>query len=76
MALLLGGCAGISAQQEKKLNLVITKCPVLVKYSPEQLKEAAAELRGLPEKSQIAKMTIDYGKLRDACRAIEKKLKR
>lgn len=74
--LLLGGCASMNAQQEKRLNLVITKCPILTKYSPEQLKAAAKELRNLPSESQVAKMVIDYGKLRDACRAIEKKLRK
>jgi len=74
--LALGGCASVKPAQEQKLALVINKCPILTKYSPEQLKAAAQELRGLPSESQISKMVIDYGKLRDACRAIEKKLKK
>lgn len=73
---MISGCASLNAQQEKKMNLVITKCPILTKYSPEQLKSAAAEIRKLPSESQVAKMVIDYGKLRDACRAIEKKLRK
>lgn len=42
-------------------------CPPLTAYSAVQQKQAAAELRKMP-KSQVAKMIIDYGKLRDACR--------
>jgi outer membrane murein-binding lipoprotein Lpp len=75
-SMLLAGCANLNSQQEKRLNLVVTKCPVLTKYSSDQLKSAAQELRNLPNESQVAKMVIDYGKLRDACRAIEKKLKK
>jgi len=73
---LLAGCASMQPAQEKKLALVINKCPVLTKYSPAQLKKAAKEIGNLPSDSQLAKMVTDYGKLRDACRAIEKKLKK
>lgn len=42
-------------------------CPPLVTYSVQQQRQAAAELRKM-SKSQIAKMIVDYGKMRDACR--------
>jgi hypothetical protein len=74
--LMLGGCATTSPKQESQLALVISKCPVLVQYSPDQLKQAAKELKTLPSKSQVGKLVTDYGKLRDACRAITKKLKK
>lgn len=44
-------------------------CPPLVKYSKAQQAKAAAELRALPDESQIGQMIVDYGKTRDACRA-------
>jgi hypothetical protein len=43
-------------------------CPPLVTYSPAAQHRAAAELRALPNDSQLAVMTDDYGKLRKACR--------
>ena len=43
-------------------------CPPLVSYSPAQQARGAIELRALPEGSQIARMIVDYGKTRDACR--------
>lgn len=42
-------------------------CPPLTAYSAVEQRQAAAELRKMPE-SQVAKMIVDYGKLRDACR--------
>ena len=42
-------------------------CPPLTAYSAVQQRQAAAELRKMPE-SQVARMIVDYGKLRDACR--------
>lgn len=42
-------------------------CPPLISYSAVQQKQAAAELRKIPQ-SQVAQMIVDYGKMRDACR--------
>ena len=42
-------------------------CPPLVTYSVQQQRQAATELRQMT-KSQVAKMIVDYGKMRDACR--------
>ena len=60
---------------QKQVNLVLTKCPVLKNYSNEELLAAAEQLSNIPSESQIAKMVNDYGKLREACRIITKKLK-
>lgn len=43
-------------------------CPPLVEYSAETQKAAAAELRRLPKDSQLAKLVVDYGRIRRACR--------
>lgn len=43
-------------------------CPPLFAYSAENQRLAAAELRRLPKGSPLAKMIIDYKKMRDACR--------
>jgi PBP1b-binding outer membrane lipoprotein LpoB len=76
-ALLFSGCAGgLTDTQKGQLALVINKCPVLQNYSRTQLKKAASEMKNLPSQTQIAKMIGDYGKLRDACRVVSKKLKR
>lgn len=47
---------------------VISGCPPLVAYSSATQKQAAAELRRLPPGSPLAKMIVDYGKHRAACR--------
>lgn len=44
-------------------------CPPLVAYSPQDQKQAAAQLRALPKNSPLAAMIVDYKKTRDACRA-------
>jgi hypothetical protein len=43
-------------------------CPPLVTYSAETQRQAAQELRSLPKDSQLAKLVVDYGKVRRACR--------
>lgn len=75
-SLTLSGCATITPKQQQQLNLVVAKCPVLTKYSKEQLRQAAMELDNIPSESQLARMLTDYGKLRDACRAIERKARK
>lgn len=47
-----------------------TTCPPLVTYSPEFQRRAASELQALPAGSAVGAMIVDYGKARDACRAI------
>lgn len=42
-------------------------CPPLVAYSAAQQRQAAAEMRKISG-SQVSRMIVDYGKLRDACR--------
>ena len=43
-------------------------CPPLVTYSAETQRQAAQELRRLPKDSQLAKLVVDYSKMRKACR--------
>lgn len=83
MAFALAGCADGSLSNLTLSNgkpitksLVISKCPVLKQYTQAQLEAAAMELDNLPTESELAKMVIDYGKLREACRAITAKLKK
>lgn len=75
--LALTGCGTVSnfKPTQKQVNLVLTKCPVLRNYSKAEMKQAAQELKNIPSESQIASMIGDYGKLRQACRVITKKLK-
>lgn len=51
-------------------TVVLSRCPELRTYTPEQQRRAAAELRKMPQDSVIALMTADYGTLRARCRAI------
>lgn len=84
LALTLAGCettGGLasyttSSGQTITQTMVISKCPVLKQYTPEQLQKAADELGGLPSDSVIAEMVNDYGKTRAACRAITQKLQK
>jgi hypothetical protein len=74
IGILLGGCATMSRQEQ--IQLAYQQCPVLKKYSKEQLMKAAGELKALATDSEIAEMVTDYSKLREACRLAEKKLKK
>lgn len=76
LSLSLFGCAHMSRDDMLAAKtLVIAKCPVLKSYSTTEQKKAADELRALGVDSEIAKMLIDYSKMRDACRAITRKYK-
>jgi hypothetical protein len=79
-AILLSGCGTLSSMSDEERaqtrTLVIARCPILKQYSPERLKKAAEELKNLPEESELLSMLTDYGKMRDACRAITKELKK
>lgn len=73
----LAGCSHFSMSERQQVSaLVIAKCPVLQNYSLEQQTKAADELAKLASDSQIAAMITDYGKVRDACRAITRELTR
>lgn len=77
LSLMLAGCATMDkAEIAQTKTLVIAKCPVLKNYSKDRLKKAAAELQSLPSDSELAALLTDYSKLRDACRAITKELKK
>lgn len=69
--LIFGGC---SVAQQQQFNFALNNCPVLKRYSKEQLLKAAAELKALPTESQLTVMITDYSKLRDACRVAQRKL--
>jgi hypothetical protein len=71
LAIILGGCASIT---QDRIDLVYSRCPVLMQYTQEEMKAAAEELEKLPTESQIAEMITDYSKLRDACRLAERAL--
>jgi hypothetical protein len=47
----------------------VATCLPLRAYSPDQQKQAAAELAKLPIGSEVAQMVTDYGALRDVDRA-------
>lgn len=49
-------------------SIPVSGCPPLVTYSAETQRLAAKELRALPKDSQVAKLVVDYGKMRAACR--------
>ena len=63
LIVLIGGLFSLAACQSTGGG----GCPPLVTYSQKQQAQAAAELRGMT-RSQVAKMIVDYGKMRDACR--------
>ncbi len=49
---------------------MMSGCPPLIAYSAAEQKQASSELRVLlPHDSQLGRMIVDYGKMRDACRA-------
>lgn len=59
---LLSGCATTQGG--------VLRCPALVEYPPADQRQAAQEMKVLlPASSQVAKMIVDYGQLRDAVRA-------
>jgi len=73
LALMLSACASITPQ---RVEFAYSRCPVLKKYTQQELMQAAKEVANLPNESQIVEMMADYSKLRDACRLAEKELKK
>jgi len=57
-AFVLGACASAGGG-----------CPPLVAYPAAAQLRAARELQALSRDSEIGAMIVDYGKMRDACRA-------
>lgn len=55
---------------------VKTVCPPLAKYPPEMQRRAARELNSLGPTAELPKFMNDYVKMRDACRAVERRTKR
>ena len=62
--------AGLFSLALAGCQTVTSGCPPLVTYSAEFQREAAGELRTLSAGSRVATMVVDYGKMRDACRAV------
>lgn len=56
----------LSACQTTRLH---SGCPPEIKYSRETMKEAAAQLRAMPQNSAVARLVSDLHRMRDACRA-------
>ena len=73
LAAMLSACASITPQ---RIEFAYSRCPVLKKYTQQELMQAAKEVANLPNESQIVEMMADYSKLRDACRLAEKELKK
>ena len=73
LAVMLSACASITPQ---RIEFAYSRCPVLKKYTQQELMQAAKEVANLPNESQIVEMMADYSKLRDACRLAEKELKK
>ena len=63
-AALLAGCQTAPSSR--------VTCPPLASYPPAFQQQAAAELRALPAGSAVGQLVTDYGRQRDACRAIER----
>lgn len=77
LGVLVGGCSSLDPEMRRQgVPLAYSQCPVLKKYTREELLAAAKEMRSLPSESQLAAMMTDYSKLRDACRVARKELKR
>jgi hypothetical protein len=60
----LAGCATARSEATR------AACPPLTTYPPAFQSRAAVELGALPAGSAVGQMVVDYGRLRDACRAI------
>lgn len=50
-------------------NVHYNACPRVIDYDGKTLKQAANELKGLPDGSVTAKLISDYNRIRDALRA-------
>jgi hypothetical protein len=50
-----------------------SSCPPLIQYSPAIQRQAAQDLRALPEKSALATIIVDAKRTRDAIRACQGK---
>jgi CxxC motif-containing protein len=70
---LISGCATVTTE---RTEIVLNRCPTLKRYTQEQLMKAAQEIKNIPTDSEISVMITDYSKIRDACRLVEKKLKK
>lgn len=49
-------------------TVMSTPCPELADYSKDFQKEAADQIKGLPDGSPLVVMIMDYKRLRDGCR--------
>jgi hypothetical protein len=70
----LSGCAS-SLNTQENITIALSRCPVLKNYSKEKLQRVAATVNNLPDDSELIEILGDYSRLREACRAAERKLK-
>lgn len=68
MTMLLAAC--VTGRSEEPLTQL--RCPPLASYSKDEQKKLGEELSQLPPGSSLPRAMVDYSKLRDACRAINK----
>lgn len=73
--MLLSACGTVSSDLAAPPPVVKTRCPPIVNYSSEKQKKFAEELQALPKDSALAGVIVDYSKLRDSCRAINRSVK-
>lgn len=57
---------------ETACSSVRYECPPLASYSQSFQAKAASELEALPSGSNVGTLVTDYGKMRNACRAMAK----
>lgn len=72
VVLFVGGCA----TNQQSVNISVSQCPPLKTYNKAQREKAAAEISKLANDSQLAVFISDYGKLREACRIIDRAVRR
>ncbi len=63
-------CLAVLATGLSDCTQTVSGCPPLVAYSREFQLAAKAEFDRLKPDSRIAVLLTDYGKMRDACRAV------
>lgn len=73
LTFIVSGCASVTPE---RVEIALNRCPTLKRYTQEQLLKASNELKNIPSDSEISNMITDYSKIRDACRIVEKKLKK
>lgn len=71
ITVVLLACFALAACQTTK-GVPSNRCPPLVAYSPQKMKQAAAAIRQLPPDSPLHALVSDYHRTRDAIRRCDK----